>query len=151
MNVLRAILSLCVAFSLSASADLLSEHNEAHTAIQAAQEALKARNCAFAYPVRVQRYRVVDEPEGIRIQAKEYFLACTPAEATISVTWQAPTSREDGTPIAPGELKGYKMYVFPADSTEAVVKSTLPAAIGMTAVDSNDLESELSDLVFVRW
>lgn len=87
---------------------------------------------------------------------------------TVTATWQAPTTREDGTPLAASEIASYRLYyaigstpttsspsvsITPGSATQGVVTlqlspSTDPVTVNLavTAVDTNGLESPLSNI-----
>jgi hypothetical protein len=83
-----------------------------------------------------------------------------PACVKASLSWTAPSARTDGTPLAPGELAGYKIYVGLASKeyTKEISVSD-PAALSyeiyglnqyvtyyfaMKSIDATGLESEYS-------
>lgn len=76
--------------------------------------------------------------------------------ATVNLTWTAPTTHTDGTPVAAGEITGYQVYDYPGyplDMTGTAVGGvvTAPAAIisdvavgahyyGVEALDTNSAQ-----------
>ena len=80
-----------------------------------------------------------------------------------SITWEAPTSREDGTPITATEIAEYRLYCegkmtsIPSTPTEYVagVEEVLPSkgthSCHMTAVDTAGLEGLPSDSFELDW
>lgn len=70
-----------------------------------------------------------------------------PSAGTTRVTWDAPTSRVNGAPLAATEIRGYSVLLngVPIGFTAATVfEFTTPAAAGnvtVVAVDTNGLES----------
>jgi len=79
---------------------------------------------------------------------------------TATITWTAPTERENGEPLAPGDLASFKLYrvvdgkpiasaTYAGTATSAQL-SLAPAScyeLQMTAVDTQGLESLPSDSV----
>jgi len=95
-------------------------------------------------------------------------LAAQAAPATSELSWTAPDTREDGTPLAPSEIAEYRVYYMfdgqkPGDNYPIVVNGTLgsetvtlellpraePYVVGfaITTVDTDGIESVRSDTV----
>lgn len=90
--------------------------------------------------------------------------ALAASSQSVSASWTAPTTRMDGTPLAPTEISNYKLYysvgsaptadskfVTVKDATTATLNLTLapsPTAqtvyVAVTAVDMDGLESPMS-------
>lgn len=87
-------------------------------------------------------------------------------DRTVQLSWTAPTTREDNSPLRMSELSGYRLYYFLDDSnqeqdrvldiaggTTTRTEITLPGPgtyfIAVTAVDSAGLVSRLSNYVTV--
>lgn len=156
---LYAVLMSALVYFLvgDARAEKLSEHNEIHTAIKAAQQALLADGCALAWPTRVKRYFVLREPEGIRITAKGYFLTCEPLTAKLKVTWEAPE-------ITSAPIASYQIYLgttadditevasVPADQLSTII--TVDKAmvyVVMTSTDVNGVKSDYSPVARIEY
>ncbi|MDJ0805228.1 MAG: fibronectin type III domain-containing protein [Gammaproteobacteria bacterium] len=80
----------------------------------------------------------------------------------IDLSWRAPTTRTDGSPLDPSELEGYRVYygTSPDDlvlreellgisATEITLNISIPGTyyFAITAYDSNGLESAFSKVV----
>ncbi len=91
--------------------------------------------------------------------------SATGGNGSVSLSWLAPTSRSDGSPIAPSELSGYTVHYGPAPGkytsfisiddpfTTAVTVTDLPAGtyyFALTAVDNKGLQSAYSGAVTKR-
>ena len=85
---------------------------------------------------------------------------------TVTLTWDAPTSYTDGSPLAPGDLKEFRIYfstqpgsystssyytvLAPATSitvTEIISQSAGTYYFVVTAVDTTNMESDISNEV----
>lgn len=139
-----------------AKAEKLSEHNELHAAIKAAQQQLLADGCALAWPTRVKRFFVLREPDGMRITAKEYFIQCAEHSHKLKVSWDAPE--------AGAEIASYQIYVgttvetltevasVPADQLSTVITVSDPMLyIVMTSTDVNGAKSEYSQVARIEY
>ena len=88
--------------------------------------------------------------------------SATGGNGSVALSWLAPTSRSDGSPIAPSELSGYTVHYGPAPGkytsfisiddpfTTAVTVTDLPAGtyyFALTAVDNKGLQSAYSGVV----
>lgn len=76
----------------------------------------------------------------------------------VSITWEKPTQREDGSALNPEEIGGYRVYYssvglervheVEGDLTETVINELFGLYdFQITTVDSNGLESKRSDKV----
>jgi len=84
-----------------------------------------------------------------------------PPDTTARLTWEAPTTRADGSPLPPGELAGYRVYVgaVPETLTPQVeindpakaehTFTNLPAATYYYAVSARNKYGAESDLSLV--
>jgi len=86
------------------------------------------------------------------------------AETKISLSWDVPTEREDGTALPIEEIKGYRLYgknetgtfVKIADLTADSLQTVQTGKVGfeycykISTVDTDDLEGQLSDTVCVN-
>lgn len=86
------------------------------------------------------------------------------ASAIPSLTWQAPATREDGSSLAPNEIRGYRLYYkLVTESTYKAITLSDPSTTSLTlsgfspgrydfyvtAVDTNGLESPPSKIMAV--
>ena len=88
-------------------------------------------------------------------------LACSPESttgntSTVTLTWEAPSTREDLTPLLPEEIQLYNVYVDGVvydyvSGTEAVTQRVKRGckSYTVTATDSDGLESKHSNVVQV--
>jgi hypothetical protein len=82
------------------------------------------------------------------------------------LSWQAPTTRADGTPLLASELAGYEIYYttdtagvggtfkITGGAVTAYMASNLSAGnyyFAMSAIDANGLKSPLSPMVTVHF
>ena len=92
--------------------------------------------------------------------------APTPSPHSVSLSWTAPTTRADGTPLTASQLSGYRVY-YTASGTPANADTMIPIsggsktsttvalpaageyAFAITAIDQSGLESSFSDPVSV--
>jgi hypothetical protein len=87
------------------------------------------------------------------------------ATSSSSISWTAPTTYEDGSPLSPAELGGYKVYVGSSETSYSVNYTTTDIAktnfnfselgkglkfLYVTSFDINGNESRLSDPVVVN-
>jgi hypothetical protein len=87
-----------------------------------------------------------------------------PAKTSVTLSWVAPTTRQNGAPLLPSELAGYEIYYFQEDSavedgqiliindanaTEATIDELTPGTyfFAIATIDSDGLESDISDYV----
>lgn len=140
-----------VTADLFAEAIQISEHDQQHVAEQAARDALRAEGCAWTKTTRAQRFRLVKDSSSYRVIGNELLIICVeqlPAKTQkISMIWQPPTKRENGQPLQPSEIAGYKVYfddvfqlITSATSYQAETK-TAPKKIGVKTVDAKGLDS----------
>jgi hypothetical protein len=92
--------------------------------------------------------------------------APTPSPHSVSLSWTAPATRADGTPLTASQLSGYRVY-YTANGTSANADTMIPIsggsktsatialpaageyAFAITAIDQSGLESSFSDPVSV--
>lgn len=66
-----------------------------------------------------------DKKPAVVIQGYAIRVVCTatgsqvPVEFGVSLKWDAPTTRVDGTPLAASEIKGYELYRMASEDPEA--------------------------------
>lgn len=77
-----------------------------------------------------------------------------------SVSFIPPTEREDGTPLAPAEIKEYRIYVngihvrtIRPDENPATLKGLISGenTVQMMTIDTNDKRSVLSNTYRITW
>ena len=86
----------------------------------------------------------------------------TVVESKVDLSWSAPTTRTDGTPLSPSELEGYRIYLGTSpdnlvlqeellgiSSTEISLIISAPGIyyFAVTAYDADGLESAFSEVV----
>ena len=80
-------------------------------------------------------------------------LLSAPAFADVSYTWTPPTTREDGSPLAPAEIAGYKLewtlkgvaqptVTVPPGSSYTMVTPVGRVCATLRTVDTDGLESD---------
>lgn len=89
-------------------------------------------------------------------------VVAAPVETTVTLSWLAPKSRDDGTPLALSEIAGYRIYVVAEYSgSDSVIAIDDPAQLSYTtgplnsdtyhfsisAIDTDGLVSEPSPVV----
>ncbi len=123
MSLLR--LSVALSFPLLAStanAELLSEHNEQHAAIQAAANRLYDDGCIRVESSRTTRFGVHSAINGeYPVTGNGFTVKCvkwqepitppTPAIVDHILTWTRPTTRTDGTPLPADQISGYMLEI----------------------------------------
>ena len=114
---------LLLLLSVSAHAELLSEHNEQHAAIQSAANRLYDDGCVRVEWPRTQRY-------GLHSTAEQHVYSVTGNALTVScvkwqepaapptptliihdLTWSRPTTRTDGTMLPADQISGYMLEI----------------------------------------
>lgn len=111
-----------------------------------------------------------DPAPGVTKQCEVFSLAAAAAPKTYNVklTWNIPTKRQNGQPLALSELKGYEVY-YAADSNTSTVNDTvvringgsinnsviskLPAGtyyFSISAIDTAGIKSPLSTMVAAK-
>lgn len=85
-------------------AETISEHNEEQVAYNTAIRIVMERGCVPNF-TRSKPYRVDVTAERVTVIAKEVGQDCR-VKSTI-ITWAEPTTREDGSPLKPEEIRGY--------------------------------------------
>ena len=110
-------------FASLANAELLSEHNEQHAAIQAAANRLYDAGCVRVEWPRTQRY-------GLHSNAEQHVYSVTGNALTVScvkwqepaapptptliihdLTWSRPTLRTDRTTLPADQISGYMLEI----------------------------------------
>jgi hypothetical protein len=108
------------------------------------------------------RIRVSDGTAITSLPAFDISVGSATGGGSVSLSWLAPTSRSDGTPIAPSELSGYTVHYGSASGsytnliaiddpfTTSVTVTDLPVGtyyFALTAEDSNGQKSNYSGVV----
>lgn len=106
------ILSLIICLlSHQVMADVLSEHNEQHTAVMAAQNLLFDSGCTRTNITRLTRYTVEQVENYYVVSNKSLRVDCmtNKKQPLYSITWTPPAFRQDGREITSEEIAGYQL------------------------------------------
>ena len=154
MKSIQAYISLFTIFILATTAQAESLHNESHTATNAAYKLLFYQGCEFAEQVRKEQFKVIQEPGGVRIIAKEIFIPCVKAQKPDPnpdlITWKYPSTRLNGDTMTKAEIASFEIYECSGAAklisvTEAPSIDSLPSGVYcLRAVDTNGIKSPLS-------
>lgn len=120
-------------FVSTANAELLSEHNEQHAAIQAAANRLYDAGCVRVESPRTTRFGVHSAingeypvtGNGFTVKCVKWAEPATPPAPTVinhDLTWSRPTTRTDGTILPPDQISGYMLEI---DGTMTFVGNVL--------------------------
>lgn len=115
-------LILMMLLSVSAHAELLSEHNEQHAAVQAALNRLYSAGCTQTETTRSGRFGLHDSEIGeYTISGVTLTVRCTqwpappgetePVFIVHDITWQRPTTRTDGSTLPADQISGYMLEI----------------------------------------
>ena len=125
----------------------VSEHNEEHTAYNAAIQILVERGCTPKF-TRTKRYVVDATADAVTIISKQVSQQCKSGPVAHVITWAAPTADELNRPLPPDAIAGYELTVngelvaFTA-STEYRAEGLKPGDIvGLLTVGSTGLKSK---------
>ena len=101
-------LTILLAVSLAVKAEVISEHDRMDTALLKAIQLCQAKGGDFSW---VMNKRFVLESIGANyiIKGNEFLVTCK--LPLVDLSWTAPTTRKDGTPLAASEIQGYEIYV----------------------------------------
>lgn len=108
--------------AVTCRADLLSEHNEQHAAVQAALNRLYSAGCTRTETTRSGRFGLHDSVSGdYQITGVTLTVRCTqwpsphvepdPVFIVHDITWQRPTTRTDGSALPADQIKGYALEI----------------------------------------
>lgn len=108
--------------SATCQADLLSEHNEQHAAVQAALNRLYSAGCTQTETTRSGRFGLHDTESGdYQINGVTLTVSCTkwpappvepePVFIVHDITWQRPTTRTDGSTLPADQISGYMLEI----------------------------------------
>lgn len=109
-------------FASTANAELLSEHNEQHAAIQAAANRLYDNGCIRVESPRTTRFGVHSAingeypvtGNGFTVKCVKWQSPATPPAPTIinhDLTWSRPNLRIDGTTLPADQISGYMLEI----------------------------------------
>ena len=168
--------ALAVPLSQAFAYDFQSGYQRWDTAQRAAMEACREidRDLSSFSWVQSGSFTVVAVDGGFKLSAPSHNFTCTPDPVapggtdpvatpnytSVLIEWSAPTTRADGSALAPSEIKSYTIYqeiddVFkPVGTTSALSYTVQGLAKGdyvfaLTTTDINGLESVLSKPVAV--
>lgn len=108
--VIAAAVAVVALIAQAAYAEPLSTHNEEQAAYNAAIRVIMGRGCTPEFR-RIRGYTVDVTADRVTIIAKEVAQDCAEKPAATARTWSHPTAREDGTPLAVAEIRGYQITV----------------------------------------
>lgn len=111
-----------ILMSASAHAELLSEHNEQHAAIQAGANRLFDAGCVRVEWPRTERFTLHDAPGNeFKVVGNALTIRCTkwapgkpdPVSSLIihDLTWQRPTTRTDHSVLPADQIRGYALEI----------------------------------------
>jgi len=146
----------------SATAEIVSSHNEQHVAQQAAQNFLLDKDCARTQISRTERFRIDAQQDSVKILGQEFIVACIEKKQAIDpakifqLNWNLPSSREDGKVLSQSEIRGFQVIIN--GSIAAMVSGTSfttdkiipPAEFAVRTVDVDGLISADSNVVKVN-
>lgn len=156
------LLLLVGIISQPVNAEIISSHNEQHTAQQTAQNFLLDKDCARTQITRTERFRLDSQNDSVKILGQEFIVTCIQKKQvvdpskTFNLSWNIPTQREDGSALSQSEIRGYQVIVN--DSVAAMVtgnnftteKIIPPAKFSVRTVDSGGLISADSNIAQVN-
>lgn len=156
-----AVISVAAAmFAVSAAfADVMSEHNEQHAAEMAAQNALFDAGCTRTNIKRTARWAVHSDPGSQKyvVTGNGLTVECVKWESSTApiwkISWTAPTTRADGSPLPPDQIAGYQVIVdgqpvaMAAGTSYRVAAVPVGTAVELRTVDTGGLLSDSVRLV----
>ena len=169
---LIALVSFVVALS-PAFAETISEHNEEQAGKNAGIVYLHDKGCIYPKMARSGRFQLVDNGDDtvsligytVKISCLEWRtsppdVVVTPSYTSVLLTYSAPTTRANGSALAPSEIKAYTIYqeindTFKPIGTTSALSYTVQGLekgdyiFAISTVDVNGLESSLSQSVAV--
>ena len=124
MKILRPPLILASSLVLLGAG---TAHNEQQAAIGIAYDYLFGEGCTRPEHSRTHPYTLVKTDTGYDIIGNTVSVRCRtwPAGASIIISWEAPTAREDGSALAPRDIVGYELRYNGGADVEAVAGTTL--------------------------
>lgn len=141
----KIIIYVTMYLSLGATAETVSTHSTQYVPVHKAQTLLAELGCAnIDKPTQKEPYRLVRVPGGFRIIANELEVVCldpgfdeTPIATLSSVTlsWEIPTTRENGSPLSPEEIAGYILTYGSAEEPAQVLE--IEPTLTSTVVELN--------------
>ena len=149
-----------------------STHHEEQAARNAAIVILHDKGCTFPSENRVGDITLTQEDDGTLTVTKKLKISClewrpsppaasgTASSGAVLITWTAPTTRADGSTLAPTEIDHYTIYETSSSVATKIKTATgLSASISgissgmhnytLTTTDKNGLESEQSNPISV--
>lgn len=160
-SILAGIFGLYLLMSTAMAAPV-SEHNEQHAAEMAAQNALFDAGCTRTNIKRTARWAVHSETgsQTYVVTGNGLTVECVKWESSTApiwkISWTAPTTRADGSPLRPDEIAGYRVTVNgneiePLVSAVEIVTDlvSLGDTVGLQTVDNSNppLVSAAKELV----
>jgi hypothetical protein len=116
---MKTNLAMLLIVSTFAQAELLSEHNEQHAAVQAAVDRLYDSGCERTQVTRTGRFRVNSTVSsdylvsGVSLTVKcvKWQAKPSPTIYIHDLTWARPTTRADNSPLLASEISGYMLEI----------------------------------------
>ena len=170
---LIALVSFVVALSPAfAESVLISNHNEDAAAKSAGIVYLHEMGCTFPKVARSGSFPLTDNGDKTLTLVETFKFTClewrasapdvvvTPSYTSVLLTYTAPTTRANGSALAPSEIKAYTIYqeidgAFKSIGTTSALSYTVQGlakgdyVFALSTVDVNGLESFLSQSVEV--
>ena len=116
---MKTKLALLLIVSTFAHAELLSEHNEQHAAVQAAVERLYDSGCERTQVTRTGRFGVNSTSSSdylvsgvsLTVRCVKWESQPVPTIYIHDLTWSRPTTRANNSPLLQSEISGYMLEI----------------------------------------
>lgn len=163
-----AVATLVIAFvafyiNCAAAGTIVSTHHEEQAARNAAIVILHDKGCTFPSETRIGDITLTQEDDGTLTVTKNLKISClewrpsppagsgTASSGSVQITWSAPTTRADGSALAPTEIDHYSVYegttkIMTTAGLGVTVPNVTPGthSYTLTATDTNGIESARS-------
>lgn len=112
-----AILLIGMSIHTTTHSEFVSEHTQQHTAVQRALQELYSKGCVETYTRGTGKFELhtKDTSTDFEVKGSTLTVSCTkwkePTEMVHIITWSAPITREDNSPLQDSEIKGYYLAV----------------------------------------
>lgn len=154
---LTRLIILLIPFNVLAN-DVISEHNEAHSGLNKAQQALFDQGCVRTEISRSGRYQLIQYEGEYIVIGNQLRIVCVEfkqVDKPVEITWSAPTAREDGSMLFASDIEGYKIYINgqyirqTAELNETVQLMPGSHEVNVTTIDKTGQESVFSKTAIV--
>jgi hypothetical protein len=163
-----AVATLVIAFvafyiNCAYAETIVSTHHEEQAARNAAIVILHDKGCTLPSETRIGDITLTQEDDGTLTVTKKLKISClewrpsppagsgTASSGSVLITWTAPTTRADGSPLDTSEIDHYTIYEagHPLTTTSSLSATLASATIGphsytLTTTDTNGIESAQS-------